>query len=66
MDPELLPDGELVAADRYVQGNRSAWIIDAARGVPSQLTLDTAMEVYPRWSHDGKWIVFSSFRNSKY
>ena len=35
------------------------WTYDLARGVRDRFTSDPGMEVYPVWSPDGKWVVYS-------
>jgi serine/threonine protein kinase len=59
---ELSPNGRRVAVDRDVQGNTAIWLIDAARGVPSRLTFNAAVDGRPIWSPDGSRIVFWSNR----
>jgi serine/threonine protein kinase len=38
------------------------WVMDAARGVPSKLTFDPAIDDPPMWSPDGQRIVWASNR----
>ena len=63
---ELSPDGKRVAVYRTVNGNMDVWLIDAARGVPTRLTFDGAVDSQPIWSPDKNRIVFTSNRNGIY
>src|SRR5262249_215135 len=47
-------------------GNMDVWLIDAARGVPTRLTFDGAVDSQPIWSPDKNRIVFTSNRNGIY
>jgi tricorn protease len=38
------------------------WIANEDGSQPSRLTINTAREIYPRFSPDGRWIAFSSNR----
>ncbi len=67
-DPQLSPDGKTVA---YVithvdlAGNRSSsdiWLISTAGGTPRQLTTTDKKDRHPRWSPDGRKILFVSNR----
>ena len=60
--PSLSPDDRQVALFRGVSGNIDVWLIDVARGVPTRFTFDSADDVLPIWSRDGRRIVFSSNR----
>ena len=60
--PSLSPDGRHIALFREVSGNIDVWLIDTARGVPTRFTFDSADDVNPVWSPDGRRIVFSSNR----
>jgi Tol biopolymer transport system component len=63
-DVELSPDGKRIAVDRTVDGNSDIWLIDAVRGVPTQLTFDAAANRNPVWSPDGNKVLFRSNRTS--
>jgi dipeptidyl aminopeptidase/acylaminoacyl peptidase len=68
-DPQISPDGKAVA---YVvgtvdlAGNRSSsniWLVPTQGGKPRQLTTATKKDSHPRWSPDGKRILFESTRS---
>jgi Tol biopolymer transport system component len=59
----LSRDGRRLALDQSIGGNADIWIIDLDRGVPAKLTSDPALDVNPRFSPDGKRIVFTSTRS---
>jgi Tol biopolymer transport system component len=41
---------------------RDIWVFDLAHGSRLRLTLDSGDELSPKWSSDGKWLMFSSDR----
>jgi dipeptidyl aminopeptidase/acylaminoacyl peptidase len=68
-DPQISPDGKTVA---YVvgtvdlAGNRSTsniWLVSTEGGKPRQLTTAAKKDSHPRWSPDGKRILFQSTRS---
>ena len=61
--PSWSPDGGSIAFDgNEVGAPVHIWIIDADGGTARQLTNGPGNHSVPRWSHDGKWIYFSSDR----
>jgi Tol biopolymer transport system component len=62
--PSFSPDGTRVAVARREPAvpNRDIWVFDLARGNRLRLTLDAGEDVGPRWSSDGRWLMFSSDR----
>ena len=61
--PSWSPDGGSIAFDSNEVGAPvHIWIIDADGGTARQLTNGPGNHSVPRWSHDGKWIYFSSDR----
>jgi dipeptidyl aminopeptidase/acylaminoacyl peptidase len=68
-DPQISPDGRFVA---YVvgtvdlEGNKSSstiWVASTEKGEPRQLTNTSKKDRHPRWSPDGKRILFESNRS---
>lgn len=65
----LSPDETKLAVTIYDDNSRSQniWIYDIKRNIKSRFTFSSAIDAVPRWSPDGKWIVFASNRkNDKY
>ena len=60
--PRLSPDESRVAVAVQEPDNVDIWIYDLARGVPTRLTFDPALDLMPMWTPDGERIVFSSAR----
>jgi len=65
-DPSLSPDGRYVAVQRTVDRNRDIWLLETTRGVLSRFTSENADNTAPRWSPDGRRLVFSSNRSGVY
>jgi dipeptidyl aminopeptidase/acylaminoacyl peptidase len=68
-DPQISPDGKLVVyfvATVDLDGNKSSsslWLAPTDKGEPRQLTNTTKKDSHPRWSPDGKHILFESNRS---
>jgi dipeptidyl aminopeptidase/acylaminoacyl peptidase len=65
-DPQITPDGERITfvlstinyeKDAY---ERHIWMAESASGVVSQFTHGPGSDTYPRWSPDGKQLLFLS------
>ena len=60
-DAAFSPDGKSVAFVRSVDDNHGAvWVVPAAGGEARRLTSDDVGAAYPRWSPDGKQILFAA------
>jgi hypothetical protein len=65
--PAVSPDGRTVVAVVVTQGRgRDLVAIDVATGRLRQLTDDAALELHPRFSPDGRWLVYVSDRTGIY
>ena len=62
--PVLSPDGQTIAffQPREVPIRGDIWVIPAAGGEPRQVTFDSCESGWPRWTPDGRSIVYSSAR----
>ena len=57
----ISPDGKTVAF--VYQGD--IWLVPATGGEATQLTTNPAHDTEPRWSPDGKWVIFASYREGQ-
>jgi dipeptidyl aminopeptidase/acylaminoacyl peptidase len=68
-EPQVSPDGKLVAyvvATADLAANKTAssiWLLPADGGAPRQLTNSGKKDKHPRWSPDGKQVLFESNRS---
>jgi Tol biopolymer transport system component/DNA-binding winged helix-turn-helix (wHTH) protein len=62
--PRWSPDGNHIIFDSRMHGDPNLYIIPSRTpgAGPRQLTYNTAEDVVPSWSNDGKYIYFSSSR----
>ena len=60
--PAVSPDGRWIAASRWTQGRHDVVILDADGRVAHEVTRDRALDLAPRWSPDGRHLVWSSDR----
>jgi eukaryotic-like serine/threonine-protein kinase len=62
----LSPQGDRIALV-LDNGVSDIWMLDLARGTRTRLTFGPVVNIYPQWSPDGKWIVYSAGgRNGKF
>jgi eukaryotic-like serine/threonine-protein kinase len=63
--PALSPDGRRLAAayDRAGTGQYNIWVEDLQRGMGALLT-NEGIDSAHRWSDDGRWLVYSSIRET--
>jgi Tol biopolymer transport system component len=54
--------GFVLVYERTVNGNQDLYIIPAGGGIERRLTDDPGVDALPRWSRDGKSILFASDR----
>jgi Tol biopolymer transport system component len=58
------PDGSMLAFQSDRGGSQDIWVMDAAGGVPRQLTSWPGAEEDPRWSADGTEVYFRADRET--
>jgi Tol biopolymer transport system component/DNA-binding winged helix-turn-helix (wHTH) protein len=60
-NPQISPDGKLIAFDSNRSGNYEVWVCDRDGSKPLQLSLSEGPQTgSPRWSPDSREIVFNS------
>jgi eukaryotic-like serine/threonine-protein kinase len=62
--PTFSPDGTRLAVARRESTvpARDIWVFDLVHGNQWRVTLDAGVDKAPRWSADGRWLMFSSNR----
>jgi Tol biopolymer transport system component len=63
--PRWSPDGQTIAFDRYENGHSMIYTISAEGGKSHRVTSEEFADIRPSFSHDGKWIYFSSNRSGR-
>ena len=63
--PHWSPDGELIVFHSNLEGQWEVYVIPAAGGKPRNLTSHPAIDAFPSFSRDGKWIYFTSNRTGE-
>lgn len=67
--PKWSPDGQWLTFDSRSGGRSAIFMVNAAGGTPIKITsgsFDSADNVVPSWSHDGRSIYFSSNRTGQW
>ena len=60
--PAVSPDGRRIAASRWTNRRHDVVVLDADGRVTHEVTRDRALDLAPRWSADGRHLVWSSDR----
>ena len=60
--PRLSPDGTRLALNVLDPENTDVWILDIGRETTTRLTFDTAHDLRPVWTPDGRRVIFASQR----
>lgn len=63
-DPKLSPNGKWIAFTGQYNGNADVFIVPVNGGSPKQLTWHPGADRVKGWSSNGKYIIFSSGRDS--
>jgi len=58
--PAWSPDGKLIAFDSRAHGQGDIYVIAAEGGASRRVTAGTQDSAMPSWSHDGRWIYYTS------
>jgi dipeptidyl aminopeptidase/acylaminoacyl peptidase len=59
-DSAWSPDGKTIVFVSNITGRNNLWLVPAAGGWPTQLTVSDQRQTHPAWSPDGKWIAYQS------
>ena len=60
--PAVSPDGRWIAASRWTERRHDVVVLDTAGRVTHEVTRDRALDLAPRWSADGRHLIWSSDR----
>jgi Tol biopolymer transport system component/DNA-binding winged helix-turn-helix (wHTH) protein len=64
--PRWAPDGASIAFDSRAAGTSDIYTVDVKSRVVTRVTFADSDEEVPNWSHDGKWIYYSSNRSGRF
>ncbi|MBZ5618210.1 MAG: hypothetical protein LAQ69_05645 [Acidobacteriia bacterium] len=65
--PAWSPDGQHIAYTCRIGGNaEDVCLIGSSGGTPRRLTTETARDILPGWSRDGRWVYFASDRSGAF
>jgi Tol biopolymer transport system component len=64
--PHWSPDSQTIAFDSALGEHNAIFVIKAEGGFPRSLTNETSDNTLPSWSHDGRWIYFTSNRTGQW
>ena len=60
--PAVSPDGRRIAASRWTDRRHDVVVLNSRGVVTHEVTRDRALDLAPRWSADGRYLVWSSDR----
>jgi Tol biopolymer transport system component len=63
---ELSPDGTKLAVKINTEAGEDIWVKEFDEGPLSRLSFDEGIDRRPRWSADGRWVMFTSDRAGQY
>ena len=61
----LSPDGRRLAIGLNTRGNDDIWVKQLPDGPLSRITFDSAAELRPRWSLNGRFVSYTAIRTSR-
>ena len=64
--PRWSPDGQRIAFNSALGEHNAIFVMKAEGGLARPLTRDASDNVNASWSHDGKWIYFTSNRSGEW
>jgi Tol biopolymer transport system component len=61
----LSPDRTLIAYQSKQDDNMDIYVMSARGSEPTRITDDPARDEWPKWSYDGRWLMFGSDRTGE-